>query len=629
MVANETVGPTVGPVSVASTLAAAARYIRNGAMYDVALGGLPFVKAPSDEHPYARETAEFRKQQIDQSQTVGDQSLTGYWTRGQSSFHRGAGIKYYEILEGDTIPNRFTDSLNVDVWTPGVVTLKKSLNTISVASSVDCVQYTHALAVGVVSLSASGGLIHASAAGVSTALATSTAAAATSITTDGVNTYCTSGNRIERLTPAGSPTTFALLWTHATAGRTWSNVWWAKDRLWAVDNTGVWFTLSAVGGTTAVGDILWTSLKDGAGWSLAESQGGVFVARGNSVFLSTLDLSTPTPTLGVPAVVVSEAAQETISTIGSYLGYLIVCSDSGVRVGRISGTQVLLGPLVQKGDLSGCRHLGFRDSLVAFTGFGGDAPATAVSMWEANLVEQVEDLRPAYARIREYSSAVALRHGSLVLADGRVVVFSNTGILVEDPAVFAANGFVKTGLHRFGTLELKEFRTLTVRATGGVGTVAVTRFDPQGAGLSLVSLTADNLSVNDIPLRMPAPTDAVGLLFTLAPSAALTAAPVLTGYQLRALPAPKRQRLIQVPLLCFDVEHVGNREFGHQGWGWERLNALEALEEMSTVLTWQDFSIGETVSVSVEKIQYQNRTPSVGSDTGFGGYVVATLRKVD
>ncbi len=93
--------------------------------YDVAIGGLPFFYAISDSRPYVRQTAPFKKDQFDNGAEPGEQSLTGWWLRSQSSFHGGSGIKFYDPSAGETIAHRFTDSKGVDVWTKGQVTLLK------------------------------------------------------------------------------------------------------------------------------------------------------------------------------------------------------------------------------------------------------------------------------------------------------------------------------------------------------------------------------------------------------------------------------------------------------------------------------------------------------------------------
>ena len=106
--------------------------------YDVAIGGLPFFFAISDSKPYLRQTAPFRKDQFDNGSEPGEQSLTGWWIRSQSSFHGGTGIKFYDPSAGETVAHRFADSKGVDVWTKGEVTLLNSTATAHYTSG--CIQ---------------------------------------------------------------------------------------------------------------------------------------------------------------------------------------------------------------------------------------------------------------------------------------------------------------------------------------------------------------------------------------------------------------------------------------------------------------------------------------------------------
>ena len=101
-------------------------YTRDAESYDIAVNGQPFFLMTNDETPYRRETAPYRKQQIDQSNEPGEQSITGWWVRSQSSFHNGSGINYYDPSAGETVGYRFNDSKGVDIWSKGKVTLLNS-----------------------------------------------------------------------------------------------------------------------------------------------------------------------------------------------------------------------------------------------------------------------------------------------------------------------------------------------------------------------------------------------------------------------------------------------------------------------------------------------------------------------
>jgi hypothetical protein len=92
--------------------------------YDVAIGGMPFIYAISDQNPYIRQTAPYRKEQFDNQTEPGEQSLTGWWLRSQSSFHDGTGIVFYDpaLIPGEGT-FQFADSKGVDIWTEGQATL--------------------------------------------------------------------------------------------------------------------------------------------------------------------------------------------------------------------------------------------------------------------------------------------------------------------------------------------------------------------------------------------------------------------------------------------------------------------------------------------------------------------------
>jgi hypothetical protein len=107
---------------------AGATYTPSGYAYDIAIAGQPFFLAASDDNPYRRVTAQYRKQQIDQSREPGEQTLTGWWLRSQSSFHYGQGIKFFEPIQDESLRFQYTESKGVDVWTKGQATLLKAVN---------------------------------------------------------------------------------------------------------------------------------------------------------------------------------------------------------------------------------------------------------------------------------------------------------------------------------------------------------------------------------------------------------------------------------------------------------------------------------------------------------------------
>jgi hypothetical protein len=99
------------------------QYNSTSEAYDVAINGQPFFLMASDDSPYRRVTAQYRKQQYDQTREAGEQSLTGWWFRSQSSFHLGQGIKFFEPAQDEGLRFQYTESKGLDVWTKGQVSL--------------------------------------------------------------------------------------------------------------------------------------------------------------------------------------------------------------------------------------------------------------------------------------------------------------------------------------------------------------------------------------------------------------------------------------------------------------------------------------------------------------------------
>jgi hypothetical protein len=118
--------PIVSPIGIAG--ATTELFTNTSNIYDIAIGGQPFLLGASDKYPYQRQTATYRKQQFDNTKEVGEQSFEGWWLRSQSSFHNGAGINYLDPYVSENVQYRFFDSEGVDVWTPGQANLLKNVS---------------------------------------------------------------------------------------------------------------------------------------------------------------------------------------------------------------------------------------------------------------------------------------------------------------------------------------------------------------------------------------------------------------------------------------------------------------------------------------------------------------------
>jgi len=96
--------------------------------YDIAIAGQPFFLETSDDSPYRRVTAKYRKDQLDTTREPGEQTLTGWWIRSQSTFHLGQGINFFEPAQDESLRFQYKYSKGCDVWTKGQVTLLNDVN---------------------------------------------------------------------------------------------------------------------------------------------------------------------------------------------------------------------------------------------------------------------------------------------------------------------------------------------------------------------------------------------------------------------------------------------------------------------------------------------------------------------
>jgi hypothetical protein len=104
---------------------------------------------------------------------------------------------------------------------------------------------------------------------------------------------------------------------------------------------------------------------------------------------------------------------------------------------------------------------------------------------------------------------------------------------------------------------------------------------------------------------------------------------LFTGYQIKALPAIPRQRLIQFPLHCYDHEsdHFGV-EIGYEGAAYDRMSQLEAIENVGDTIRVEDFRTGESFIGLIEEMDFVNKTPSGSRFSGYGGNLIVTIRTV-
>lgn len=617
--------------------------------YDVAIGGLPFIYAINDARPYIRQTAPFRKDQFDNGQEPGEQSLTGWWLRSQSSFHTGTGIKFFDPAQTDENGRyRFTDSRNIDVWTKGQATLLKETANMSgvTTGTYKLISVMDGATDKVVAWEpATATIKNYTAAGTAvtytdvTSIATPLDTAILAVATDGTNLFIADNDHIYT-GPISTPT--AGYSRYYDTGSEKVVLGWVKQRLVACVGASVYELTAAKGSTHSLpatpvythpnADWTWTSISESGGAIYASGYAG-----GNSaIYKFTLSTAGVMPTLTSGVIAAQLPIGEYINKIEYYLGYLMLGTSKGVRAAIVSEQDgsINYGPLIIE-ESNGVYDFAFRDKFVWATGsIGGYA-----GLYRIDLGTELETLRFAYATdayldgVSGYATSVDFVGNTNQIAfttSGSNGIAIQSGEYTGTTGALASTGYLTTGYIRYGTLEPKNFKRLLGRGDFTKGSMTLETVDKDGTEYDHISYDVNVGSIEVITSQPATAQEYVAYKFIMYRDTTPTSSgPIFKGYQAKATIATPRQRVMKFPVYCFDVETDRfNTVTGYEGRAFERIQTLESVEESGDVLTWQDLSTGESRQAIVEQVTFTRMTPPDKRFDGFGGVLEITIRTV-
>lgn len=613
--------------------------------YDVAIGTEGFFDYSTPNTPYRRQTAPYQKDQNDNSNNPGEQTLLGWWLRSQSSFHYGAGLNFFEpsqeqgYVQNQTIQFRYSDSQGVNVWTPGQVTLLKDVvaghNVVGSAPTyLRPIRYSNTDAVlmldnsDVDKILGDGSVVHF----VNYTTGTSTAVYA--ICDDGVNAYWVTNRytggkcQIYNKPLTGDDTTaeVSMYYDNSVPVST-AVIEYVKGRLIAAINNKVYELDPTNTGGTNLGTPLFTSKSTTQTFTaITESPSDIYLSAYDGIYSNiyrlTVSDSGSITTLTGASVAAEMPRGEIIYTIKYYLGYMLIGTSRGVRVAQVDGNGGLTyGPLIFESSQP-VYQFAVSDHYAWCTAkIGGDAGTVRI-----DLAVQIDNLVFPYANdVQAVGSAKECTGVGFLGQSNRLTFTSAAGyIYVESATVLRSSGYLMTGKIRFNTTENKYFRYINPRAEFNGGSIGIST-----ATASIVTVDATNGNT-DIGITETDGVEFRQFKFTINRSATNSAqGPSLYSYQVKALPAYKRQRLIQYSLLCYDKEQDRNNNvLGYIGRAYQRIQDLEDLEAQSNIVTVRDYRTGETFSGIIEEVSFIGKTAPVKNVSGYGGILTVTVRKI-
>jgi hypothetical protein len=636
--------PIARGISELGIISSSSIWTNTDVSFDVAVGGMPFIYAVSDERPYIRQTAPYRKDQFDNNQEPGEQSLTGWWIRSQSSFHSGTGIKFYDPAAGEITAHRFADSRNVDVWTKGQVTLLKETNN-AAAATADPYKLISGISgstnVVIAFRPSSDEIIDIKDDGTNLTTYATTASGIVDIVSNGTILFVANATRIFYQTIGST----SALNNHYNTGTAAVKMAWVKQRLVAGIGTSI-YELTGALGTTTLPAAIYTHPNTGWEWTSISEGGSAIYAAGyaggnGAIYKFTLSTAGVMPTLTSGIIAAQLPIGEYPLKIESYLGYLVIGTNKGVRVAQISDTNgdLSYGPLIIEGDNIGL-DFAFRDRFVYVTGGIAKNDGTADTypgLYRIDLGSELETLRFAFAADVYLDGADGYATSVDFVGNSGQVAFTTSGsngVVIQHATDLAESGFIKTGKIRYGTLEPKNFKRLIARGNFTAGEMVLSSVATDNAGLES---TFDHITyvtgTDPVEVTTNQPEDAQEFLaykFTLTRDATdPDTGPTFRGYQVKSTIATPRVRAIRFPVYCFDIETDRyNSVTGYEGRAFDRIRLLEDLERTGDVLTWQDLTTGESQQAVIEQISFTRMTPPDRRFDGFGGIIEITIRTV-
>jgi hypothetical protein len=590
------------------------------------------------------------------SREPGEQTLTGWWLRSQSTFHFGQGIKFFEPAQDESLRFQYTWSKGCDIWNKGQVTLLKDVDVVHDSAATlqansrpgqilrsiryndtDSTLFLDGFDVDKVDLD--GTVTHF------IDYTTGTDDKVYAICDDGVYAYwvtnsAPTGGNLEvrkKILTADSGDGDTLMFTGTGITVTNAVIEYTKERIILAANDSIYeFSTTATALPTPVythgdPDHIFTSITSSGAAIYLSGYSGIQ----SNIYKFTLNTTGAMPTLTSAITAAELPVGEVVYRIYYYLGYMAIGSSLGLRIASVAGAQdgsIVYGPLLFESEQAVYDVAGYDKYLWCTTNVDGNPGVTRVDLStqiNANLVfAYAWDLYdPATTAFTTTSCSFAGNTNRLVWCtanngtdDGSVYIESATTLVPE--------ASMRTGYIRYNTLENKIFKFMTPRfntRNGGLTIYSIDQNDKsynlgvfsQGSDLSQVGISYPNGAQQFLGFEF---------IFTRSTSDD-TKGPIFTGYQVNTLPSIPRQRLIQFPVSMYDYESdkFGNQT-GYEGYTYDRINTMQNIEDVGDLIKVEDFRTGETFLGLIEEMDFINKTPTDKRYSGFGGLFLITIR---
>jgi len=564
-------------------------------IYPVAINGRPYM-IDTKSNDFSRQFDARVRDSVDQSAEPGESAINpqGLWRRSQSSWHYGAGQVYSDTADAEAY--RFRASKGVDVWSRGEISLlpataqaySSAQSNLFMATASNRIYGTEGQTVQYTTNF--------------TAFTTVTGTNASnifSITSDGYNVFFSYANGDIDQTNAGTSAASDYI-TGIEAGV----LAYVRGRLMVagqgVDKRKIWNITTTPGSSANNPTALYTHPNTEFNWvGFAGGQNQIYCAghAGNKSLIYKTAVKADGTALDIPTVAAELPLGEIVTTIDSYLGFVVIGLTTGLRFcSSDSDGNLVVGPLIETGtSVNAFAAIG---QFVYFGWTNYDETSTGIGRLDVGT--QVSTNQPAYA-----SDLMVTGQGAVVDIHefGNKVVFTVAGLGAyrEHPTDKVSSGYLDSGIYRWGVPDTKFIPKWDLRTEPLDGVVSLSVASDSGEFRSVGSQTVENSLESTFDGFESKVFEAEARLTLDRSAMDATAGPIVTRWLGRAYAAPLRSQIFSVPLLLHHKLNI--RGFEYSVDVDLELSYLRDLVESPRVVTYQENA--STFSVIVEDVRWQ------------------------
>jgi hypothetical protein len=588
---------------------------------DFALGGHPYRIDWSADQPLQYTGIDTLREQSDQSEDVGEQSVSreAYWRRAVNSWHVGAGQRYYDRPDSDR--HRFWNSKGINVWERFQFSLlhDTTFEILSNATNLRLIVVgTHLYATVGTDIKYWTNVTGGSA----TDITGEPGVQPTSIVSDGFNVFTSHGSSGIYKTTRGAATTAS----HITG--TCDLLGYARGRFLAAtgkhlrDVTAILYGAGGVAITTGT-SLLDHSNTDWTWTGIAEGSSHIYAAgfSGDKSLIYHIHIKSDGTGLDAPIVAVELPDGEVVRTIKGYLGrFLFIGTDKGYRFAIVQDSgDLTVGALVTTPapvyDFEPQGEFVWY-SLANFEG------ASGLGRFSTSQFSDLDNLVPAYA-----SDLLVSGQSANVLS---IVTFQNVRMFTIDAIGFfyettdlVSSGFIDSGIINFNLTEPKVGLFLEAEHGGTAGEHSVSISTDGGAFIALgehdegIVFNLGQVQADTFEIRHTLTRD--GSNHTLG----LT----VKSWLMRVQPQPALTDFIQVTIFLTDqVESLQDAYIYYSTY--EELEYIAGLYRTKEITTAQWGERSDTVVVERYQMSMREIAEGQAGNRGFNASCLLELKRI-